>query len=179
VPDDRRESFYHERVSESGQRYPGFDLPSTQIVLDLLYTYDVFHQLSARYMADFGLSKSSLNILMLLRHGPPQGMQLHDLGELLLVSRANITGVIDSLQQKGWVERVVDASDRRVRYARITGKAETLLDEFIPVHFRNIKRLFQDLSREEKETLSELLRKARRSMMTHSKGKEFCSAPHS
>jgi MarR family 2-MHQ and catechol resistance regulon transcriptional repressor len=167
VPEDRREDFYHERVSEAGPRYVGFDLLSTRIALDLLYTYDVFHQLSARYMADFGLSKSSLNILMLLRHGPQQGMQLHDLGELLLVSRANITGLIDSLEEKGWVQRSVDTTDRRVRYARITRKAENLLDEFMPVHYGHVKMLLQDLTREEKQTLSSLLRKARRSMTAH------------
>ncbi len=177
--EDCRESFYHERISEAGPRYEGFDLLSTQMILDLLYTYDVFHQVSARYMGSYGLSKSSLNILMLLRHGPDEGMQLHDLGELLLVSRANITGLIDSLQEKGWVERLVDSSDRRVRYARITGKAEALLDVFMPVHFKHLKRLLQGLTSEEKETLSVLLRKARRSMTAHSVGSESCKAPRS
>lgn len=164
MPEDRRESFYHERVSEAGPRYKNFDLLSTQAMLNLIYTYDVLHQASARYMAHFGLSKSSLNILLLLRHGPEEGMQLHDLGELLLVSRANITGLIDSLQEKGWVERVVDTVDRRVRYARITRKAETLLDEFMPVHYSHVNSLLRDLSSEEKETLAALLKKARRSM---------------
>jgi MarR family 2-MHQ and catechol resistance regulon transcriptional repressor len=167
VSEDRRESYYHERVSEAGPRYKGFDLLSTQTMLNLIYTYDVFHQASARYMAHFGLSKSTLNILMLLRHGPAEGMQLHDLGELLLVSRANITGLIDSLLEKGWVERVVDSNDRRVRYARITGKAEALLDEFMPVHYRQVNSLLRDLSGEEKETLAALLKKARRSMTRH------------
>ncbi len=60
---------------------------------------------------------------------------------------------------------MVDANDRRVRYAQITGKAEALLDNFMPVHYRHIRTLLQDLSLEEKETLSVLLRKARRSMM--------------
>jgi DNA-binding MarR family transcriptional regulator len=179
VPDDPREAFYHERVSESGSHYEGFDLASTRTILDLIYTYDVFHQLSARYMADYGLSKSSLNILMLLRHGPQKGMQLHNLGELLLVSRANITGLIDSLQQKGWVERVVDPTDRRVRYARITGSAEALLDKFIPVHFGHVKALLQDLTAEEKEKLSALLRKARRSMTRHNAEIGCCQARHS
>jgi len=167
VPDDRRESFYHQRVSECGPRYAGFDLLSTRTALDFLYTYDVFHQATGRYMADYGLSKSSLNILLLLRHGPRNGMQLHDLGDLLLVSRANITGLIDSLQERGWVRRVVDENDRRVRYARITEKAESVLDEFMPVHFRHLRLLLQDLSGEEKETLSALLRKARRSITRH------------
>jgi MarR family 2-MHQ and catechol resistance regulon transcriptional repressor len=167
VPEDRREAFYHKRVSESGPRYAGFDLLSTRIALDLLYTYDVFHQVTARYMAQYGLSKSSLNILLLLRHGPEKGMQLHDLGELLLVSRANITGLIDSLEEKGWVQRSIDQADRRVRYARITAGAEKLLDEFMPVHYRCVKALLQDLTCEEKETLSALLRKARQSMTKH------------
>jgi MarR family 2-MHQ and catechol resistance regulon transcriptional repressor len=118
-------------------------------------------------MADFGLSKSSLNILMLLRHGPPEGMQLHDLGELLLVSRANITGLIDHLEQKGYVKRVVDANDRRVRYARITRKAEALLDEFMPLHYQNINTLTQDLTNGEKETLLALLKKMRASLTAH------------
>jgi MarR family transcriptional regulator, 2-MHQ and catechol-resistance regulon repressor len=177
--EDRRESFYHERVSEVGPRYEEFDLLSTQTALDLIYTCDVFHQVTARYMADYGLSKSSLNILMLLRHGPDEGMQLHDLGELLLVSRANITGLIDSLQEKGWVERRVDANDRRVRYARITDKAEALLDEFMPVHFRHVKALLRDLSIEEKESFSALLKKARRSMTKHGAGSAVCEAPRS
>ena len=170
MSDDRRESFYHQRVSECGPRYAGFDLHSTKTILELIYTYDVFHHATARYMAEYGLSKSTLNILLLLRHGPSEGMQLHDLGDLLLVSRANITGLIDSLQQRGWVRRVVDENDRRVRYARITQKAESLLDEFMPVHFRHLTALLQDLSGEEKNTLSALLRKARRSITRHIPG---------
>lgn len=168
MPEDRREAFYHQCVREAGPQYAGFDLPSTQIALDLLYTYDVFHQLTARYMARYGLSKSTLNILMLLRHGTTNGMQLHDLGELLLVSRANITGLIDHLEKRGYAKRVVNTSDRRARYARITKKGEALLDEFIPVHYCNIKRLLQGLKTEEKESLLNLLSKTRASLVAHS-----------
>jgi len=168
VSDDPRESYYHERVKEAGPLYPEFDLLSAQVTLDLLYTYDVLHQLTTRYMSAFGLSKSTLNILMLLRHGPADGMQLHDLGNLLLVSRANITGLIDHLEEKGYVRRVVDVSDRRARYARITKKAEALLDEFMPVHFRKIAALTQDLAAEEKERLLALLKKMRTSLAAHS-----------
>jgi MarR family transcriptional regulator, 2-MHQ and catechol-resistance regulon repressor len=168
VPRDRREMFYHDRIKESGSRYPEFDLLSSQVTLDLLYTYDVLHQFLGRYLADFGLSRSTFNILMLLRHGPQEGMQLHDLGELLLVSRANITGLMDHLEEKAYVRRVVDSSDRRARYARITRKAELLLDEIVPLHYRNIKNLLQDLTTAEKETLLSLLKKTRESLTAHS-----------
>jgi MarR family 2-MHQ and catechol resistance regulon transcriptional repressor len=168
VSEDLREAFYHERVRKCGPRYAGFDLLSTETVLNLLYTYDVLHQITGRYMADFGLSKSTLNVLMLLRCGGPEGTLLHDLGELLLVSRANITGLIDSLEEKGYVKRVVDEQDRRARFARLTRKGEELLDQVMPIHFRNIVELLKDLSEHEKELLITLLKKLRQSLIAHS-----------
>jgi MarR family 2-MHQ and catechol resistance regulon transcriptional repressor len=132
----------------------------------------MLHQMTARYFAEFGLSRSSLNVLMILRHCGAGGMQLHELGELLLVSRANITGIVDHLEEKGYVKREVDASDRRARCARITKKAAALLDEFIPVHYRNINLLFQELTNVEKERLQGLLRKTRASLRGHAE--EVC-----
>ena len=165
---DRREAFYHERIRESGPEYRGFDLLSAEITLNLHYTYDVFHQLSARYMATYGLSKSTLNVLMLLRHGSPEGMQLHDLGEILLVSKANITGLIDHLEKKGLVKRVTGVRDRRARFARITRKGEALLDDVVPVHYQNLKLLLDDLTNEDKQALVKLLKKARASLVANS-----------
>ena len=167
VPEDRREAFYHEKIRQCGPQYPGFDRLSTETALNLLYTYDVFHQVTGRYLAGFGLSKSTFNVLMLLRHGGPDGMLLHDLGELLLVSRANITGLVDHLEQKGFVKRVVDTQDRRGRLARLTKRGEDLLDHFVPVHYRNVNELLKDLSPDEKETLIGLLKKTRSSLLSH------------
>jgi MarR family 2-MHQ and catechol resistance regulon transcriptional repressor len=103
----------------------------------------------------------------LLRHGPAEGMQLHDLGNLLFVSRANITGLIDHLEAKGYVKRVVASQDRRARFARITKKAEALLDQFMPVHYLHIKEMMRELSGKEKETLLSLLKKLRVGISTN------------
>jgi len=167
VLEDRRETYYHNRVREAGPQYEGFDLPSVEMALSLLYTYDVMLQILGRSMSEYGLSKSTVNVLMLLRHGPPEGMQLHEIGELLLVSRANVTGLIDHLEEKGYVNRVVDEQDRRARYARITRKAEVLLDEFMPIHYGRMKTLLQDLSSEEKQEALHLLKKIRSSVHAH------------
>lgn len=167
MPEDPREAYYEERLRLSGLSYENFDRPSAEIALSLLYTCDVLHQIVSRYMAEHGLSKSTVNILAILRHGPEEGMQLHDLGELLLVSRANITGLIDHLEEKGLVKRVVDASDRRARLARITRKGEAVLDQFMPTHFRNVQALLQDLTDEDKRTLPGLLKKVRASLSAH------------
>jgi MarR family 2-MHQ and catechol resistance regulon transcriptional repressor len=175
VRQDRREVYYDERMRHAGPAYEAFDAASAQIAVGILYTYDLLHGVFSKYAAAHGLSKSTLNVLLLLRHGPSEGMQLHDLGELLLVSRANITGLIDHLEEKGYVRRVVDSADRRARFARITTKGENLLDSFMPLHYRSIRTLFQDLSSQEKEILVQLLRKTRASIYAHLG--EFASQP--
>jgi DNA-binding MarR family transcriptional regulator len=161
---DSREGYYLERIHEFGPNYAGFDPDDVETVLGLALTYDVLHQCVSKYMAEYGLSKSTFNVLMLLRHGPVEGMQLHDLGEMLLVSRANVTGLISHLEEKGYVTREVDEQDRRARYAKVTRKAEMLLDEFTPIHYDNISGLMNELSTAEKAQLVGLLTKVRRSI---------------
>lgn len=178
MQNDRRETYYHDRLRQAGVLYNNFQLPSAELALNILYTYDLLLQTMGRFMAEYGLSKSTLNVLMLLRHGPAEGMQLHDLGELLLVSRANVTGLIDHLEERGLVKRVIDDQDRRARFARITKKAEALLDEFMPAHYGRMNNLLQDLQTEEKETLVGLLRKVRASITAHmAEGEKNVSYP--
>jgi MarR family transcriptional regulator, 2-MHQ and catechol-resistance regulon repressor len=161
VPADPRESFYQNRCQELGRLYPEFDRMSSEVMLNLLYTYDVAASSAGKFLGQYGLAKSSFNILMNLRHGPPEGMQLHDLGELLLMSRANVTGLIDHLEEKGLVRRIVDSSDRRARFARITKKGEALMDELVPRHFERVQQRLQTFSEDEKQTLVGLLKKLR------------------
>jgi DNA-binding MarR family transcriptional regulator len=47
--------------------------------------------------------------------------------------RATIGGVVDRLEQKGSVQRVVSASDRRARQLRLTREGEALLAALRPV----------------------------------------------
>lgn len=165
--EDRREAFYRDRVRSCAPGCPDFDRASVEATFGIFYTYDVYHQIMSRNLAEFGLSKSTLNILMLLKHGQPQGMLLRELGDLMLVSKANITGLIDHLEHQGYVKRVVGERDRRARFAQLTKEGKDLLELYAPTHYRNIKELLKDLTVEEKELLISLLRKTRRSLVAH------------
>ena len=167
--EDRREAFYHFFQGEVGPRYPNFDPLSSQNVLDLTFTCDVLQQILTRCLAEFGLSKATFNVLMLLKHGPSEGMQLHNIGELLLVSRANITGLMNHLEEKGFVQRMTYPEDRRARYATITRSAQELLDRVIPLHFANSAILLQDITISEKQNLLALLKKVRTSLYAHAR----------
>ena len=160
---DRREKFYEESVRALTQTMPRLEVEFAELALNLALTYDVQHSFLSKSMCRFGLAKSSFNVLMLLRHGPEEGMQLSEIGELLITSRANITGLIDHLEQKGLVQRVVDSHDRRARLARITKTGEALIEKVIPLHNRQCSLLMGHLTPAERQALRELLKKVRQS----------------
>ena len=163
---DQRERHYRDRVRQHGQRYPEFYLPSVQVILDLIYTYDVSSTHLARRIAKYGLSLSAFNLLMILTRSGKEGCRLSEIGELLLVSRANITGLMDSLEEKALVERVTDSRDRRARVARITRAGEALLESLLPGHYVELRRICSALSNQEKSQLCELLTKLRHSIQS-------------
>ena len=161
---DKRERYYRERVRHHGRRYRAFHRPSVELLLNLLYTYDVTASHFARRIGRHGLSISAFNALMILNQGDRKGCPLHELGELLLVSRANITGLVDSLARKGLVERAGDEGDRRVRIARITKAGEALLDSILPDHYAEVREVSGGLSNKERAALRDLLTKLRYSV---------------
>jgi len=160
---DRREGFYEESVRELARTMPRFEAEFADLSLNLALTYDVQHSFLWKSMCRFGLAKSSFNVLMLLRHGPEEGMQLSEIGELLITSRANVTGIIDHLEEKGHVKRVVDSRDRRARLARLTKSGEALIEKAIPLHSKQCSLLMGHLTPAERQTLLGLLKKVRRS----------------
>src|SRR5437764_4287034 len=92
---DKREQHYLGRVREHSGKYAEFDRTSVELLLNLVYTYDVIHSHLARKIESHGLSSGTFNVLTILSRYGAEGCQMSELGELLLVSRANITGLVD------------------------------------------------------------------------------------
>lgn len=99
-----------------------------------------------------------------MRQAGGRGLALSELGERMLVTRANITGLIDRMERDGLVIREADPKDRRVYRARLTAKASNLLDNILPIHADFTRRVMSVLSIPEKTQLTELLQKLRMEM---------------
>lgn len=161
---DKREHHYLERMRYHSSKYQEFNWQSVELLVNLIYTYDVIQTHLARSVEERGLSLAAFNVLMILSRCDDQGCPMHELGEVLLVSRANVTGLVDSLERKCLVERVADASDRRVRLVCITEAGQKLLETTAPQHYAKVSKLLNDVKNSEKATLSALLTKLRRSV---------------
>ncbi len=74
-----------------------------------------------------GISMTHFHVLTLLRHHGEQHMS--HLAEILGASMSSATGIIDRMEERGLVERIRVADDRRVVIVRPTRAGMDLVDE--------------------------------------------------
>jgi DNA-binding MarR family transcriptional regulator len=88
------------------------------------------------------------------------GIDQASLAAAISFDRATIGGVIDRLEQKGLVERVVSAQDRRARLLDLTRDGKRLLASIRPVVEALQAEILAPLTRAERATFLALARKA-------------------
>jgi len=154
---DQRRTYYWGRVRKYCERYKDFNWPSTELILNFAYTHDVLLSDSLKVYAEFNLSVSALNILMILNFGDDKGYMQQELSGLLLVSRANVTKVIDGMEKRGLVVRSSSQEDRRARFVKLTATGRALAHRIIPIQNKKSVRVTAGLSKNEIRTLNKLL----------------------
>jgi MarR family 2-MHQ and catechol resistance regulon transcriptional repressor len=158
---DLRAHYYWSQVKKHGAKYPHFHWPSVEIILNLVYTYDVISGDMARKMASHGITKAAFSVLMILSRSESKSAKQNEISQLMLVSRANITGLVDGLVRMGLVKRTNDPHDRRVNMVIILPKGEKLIENLLPGYYKYIQDMCSVLSAEDKKILSELLTRLR------------------
>lgn len=102
-----------------------------------------------------GVSMTHLYVMGLLaQHG---NAPMSRVAELLDVSLSNATGIVDRMEERGFVERVRVADDRRVVLVRLTDRGRTVLDEAEVLRRDLIERLLSRLDAVQLRRLSTTL----------------------
>ena len=97
-------------------------------VLDrLLQIGDLFARDMDRAFAGTPLTPARVRLLWVLQHGGPSTQ--HALADALEVSPRNVTGLVDALEDGGYVERTPHPTDRRATIVRLTRTAEAQMAE--------------------------------------------------
>ena len=142
-----------------------FDPGVLSLTLTLYRALTAYDRAQAVELAPHGLTTSHLNILTVL-HRVERALTMGELGRAVSVRPGNLTGVVDALVRRGLIERRLNPDDRRSFLVSTTEAGETFLAEFLPGHWRTLKRLTSGLSGGEQEQLSELLDRFRESVET-------------
>lgn len=113
----------------------------------LVQCYQAFETCSAAHTRGLGLTPPQFDIIATL--GNTQGMTATELGEKTLITKGTLTGVVDRLIARGWVERVAHESDGRCQTIRLTQSGEALFAKVFPTHLTYMGACFAGSSKAE------------------------------
>ena len=84
---------------------------------------------------------------------------IQEIRDRILLASGSATYVVDNLERKEYVRRIVNQNDRRVTYIKLTEAGKDLINDIFPTHKENTKKIFNDLTNGELITLKEILKK--------------------
>lgn len=115
-----------------------------------------------RRLSDDKISFSQFSFLRAIgKFGP---MPMGRLSGHMLVAPANITGLVDRLERKGYVERKRDTEDRRLFRIELTEKGRRTYDAIAQQFWIYVRHVFGSLSDNERTLLLGLLAQVRKSI---------------
>jgi len=110
------------------------------------------------------ISLPQLHLLAILKNGGGI-LTTGEIGREMVKASQTITGLVDRLEEPGFVERVFDRSDRRKTWVRMTKEGERKLAEAFPVFNRLVDELFSVLTDQDLQDVQAKLEKLRSAAM--------------
>ena len=139
-------------VDPSQQEASAPDDPLAPIIADFRTAITTLKAISSDRVMRLGLSMAQLNILYTLKRCGE--MPMSRLADMLDVSDSNASGVIDRLEERGYVERVRVPDDRRVVHVRATDAGRQMLTEAEVLKDEMVQRVLDRLDAGQLERLA-------------------------
>lgn len=106
---------------------PEGNVLATEAVMNTIRTADLLFDRIGRLLRPLNVSAAGGLVLGILRDQGP--MSPSALSDRLIVTRATVTGVLDSLERRGFVSRLANPVDRRGQIAEITPAGRVVLQQ--------------------------------------------------
>lgn len=132
------------------EQTPDANALATEAVMNTIRTADLLFDQIGRLLRPLGVSSAGGLVLGQLRdHGP---MSPSEIGDRLIVTRATVTGVVDSLERRGLVRRSPNPDDRRGVIVALTDEGVDVVGQVRLLVHRHERAWMDVLSDEELRT---------------------------
>lgn len=146
---------------ELGMPNPISDI-AHEAIMNIVLTGEMLAKEGQRIFRPLGLTNSQFNVLILLKHqSNHEGITQTELGARLLVNRSNVTGLIDRMEEAGWVRRTPAPGDRRINKVLLTKEGGQLLEQAEKLYYSRIREVMGGLSKKDLNAMNELLGRVR------------------
>jgi len=138
------------------KRYPGSSAKATECAMNLVLTADLLERRIAGLLQPFDLSPATGLVLSILADSatPVSPTRIAD---RLIISRASVTSLLDSLEKRGFVKRQPHPSDRRMLSVELTDSGRQVANQFRPIVHQQQKVWLNALNEKEQEQLIQML----------------------
>ena len=134
------------------ERYPTASARATECAMNLVSTADLMVKHITSLLKPFDLSPASGLVLSILAD-TAEPLPPNKIAERLIISRATVTGLIDSLERRGYVQRLPHQSDRRMLLIVPTEHGRQVAEEFRPIVHQYEKKWLDIFSEQEQQRL--------------------------
>ena len=110
---------------------------AVQLVIHTLRTSNTLLRESRRLFRPHGLTDAQFNVLNVLGMNGA-GLSQRELGDILVVDRSNVTGLLDRMEAAGWVRRAAVPGDRRTWRVQLTAAGTRLWRTVAPLYERAV-----------------------------------------
>ncbi|MEH0022234.1 MAG: MarR family transcriptional regulator [Desulfobacter sp.] len=131
------------------------DIPDCTVFL-LGKAYQKAHGEFKKQLKPFGLTNMQHLVLEGLWY--EQGMTASELGRVLILDKATLSGVLDRMVEAGWVIKKENPDDRRASRLYPSDKANQMKPQLINVRKQANASLLEDFSRDEQILLKRFLK---------------------
>lgn len=129
-----------------------------QIFGFIMKTSRVFDAILTKGLRDYDLSRTQFDVLVNIYFNENEhSLTLSELGKLLYVTKANITGVTSRLEERGLIDRVVSNLDARSKELVLTKAGTKMVEAVIPKYLKLVHDLINDYSEKEQNTMHKVL----------------------
>ncbi len=132
-------------------------------IMNIVLTGEMIAKEGQRIFRPLKLTDSQFNVLIILKHqAEAEGITQTELGNRLLVNRSNVTGLVDRMEEAGWVKRTPVAGDRRINQVQLTKAGSALLEKAEKTYYARINEVMNTLSEKDMKSICMLLEKIRK-----------------
>jgi DNA-binding MarR family transcriptional regulator len=146
------------------ERYPKASARATECAMNLVFTADLLVKRITELLKPYDLSPASGLVLSMLADSETP-LSPYEIADRLIISRATVTGLIDSLERRGYAQRIPHQSDRRMILVEPTDTGRQVANAFRPVVHRNQKVWLEALSEADQQRLIASLHQLQDSLM--------------
>lgn len=146
-----------EILKKFAERYPDADVTAITSFLNLLRVATELSLALDACLSKHDLLQGRWWVLILLMREAHLSSTPSLLAEKIGVTRATMTGLIDSLEQGGLVVRVFDKADRRSVIVKLTEAGQAKLDVVMPDYYRRLRQCMQGLDETKRDELNQIL----------------------